>query len=199
VLLEFTARQTGEAFGRKTCDVGDLDGDGHGDVLVGAPANDEAGQDAGRAYVFSGRDGSELLVLTGEKAGDRYGSSGAGIRTGEHLFLVVGAPGAGPVGTGRTYVYKDRSGNPAFVIDADETGSSLGGMFVSVVGDAVVRPLMDAWDAGGGAERWDVSSLFSIGSGGAPLSPSMKLRMAEAFPEVIIADGFGSSETGIQA
>jgi acyl-CoA synthetase (AMP-forming)/AMP-acid ligase II len=69
---------------------------------------------------------------------------------------------------------------------------------ITVVGDAVVRPLIDAWDAGGGAGRWDVSSLFSIGSGGAPLSASLKLRLAEAFPEMIIADGFGSSETGIQ-
>jgi acyl-CoA synthetase (AMP-forming)/AMP-acid ligase II len=69
---------------------------------------------------------------------------------------------------------------------------------ITVVGDAVVRPLMDAWDAGGAAERWDIGTLFSIGSGGAPLSPAMKLRMAEAFPDVIIADGFGSSETGIQ-
>jgi len=69
---------------------------------------------------------------------------------------------------------------------------------ITVVGDAVVRPLMDAWDAGGGAEHWDTSTLFSIGSGGAPLSPALKVRLAEAFPDVIIADGFGSSETGIQ-
>jgi acyl-CoA synthetase (AMP-forming)/AMP-acid ligase II len=69
---------------------------------------------------------------------------------------------------------------------------------LTVVGDAVVRPLMDAWDAGGGADGYDVSTVFSIGSGGAPLSPAMKMRMAEAFPDVIIADGFGSSETGIQ-
>jgi acyl-CoA synthetase (AMP-forming)/AMP-acid ligase II len=69
---------------------------------------------------------------------------------------------------------------------------------ITVVGDAVVRPLMDAWDEGGGADRWDVSSLFSVGSGGAPLSASLKQRMARTFPNLVIADGFGSSETGIQ-
>jgi len=86
-------------------------------------------------------------------------------------------------------------------MDPDEVWSAIeaeGVNLITVVGDAVVRPLMDAWDAGGGVERWDVSSLFSIGSGGAPLSPALKIRMAQAFPDLIIADGFGSSETGIQ-
>ena len=50
-------------------------------------------------------------------------------------FLIVGAPGAGPRHAGRTYVYKGLSPTPAFVIDADDTGTALGAMFLSVVGD----------------------------------------------------------------
>jgi acyl-CoA synthetase (AMP-forming)/AMP-acid ligase II len=66
---------------------------------------------------------------------------------------------------------------------------------VTVVGDPVARPLVDQWDAAGG---YDASSLFSIGSGGAPLSPPMRDRLVGMLPNVTIADGFGSSETGAQ-
>jgi len=66
---------------------------------------------------------------------------------------------------------------------------------ITVVGDAVVRPLVDAWDADG---PFDVSSLFSVGSGGAPLTPGLKARLHEILPDCAIVDGFGSSETGAQ-
>ena len=66
---------------------------------------------------------------------------------------------------------------------------------VTLVGDAIARPLVDAWVEKG---PFDASSLVSIASGGAPLSPAIRSRIMELFPEVTIADGFGSSETGAQ-
>ena len=66
---------------------------------------------------------------------------------------------------------------------------------ISVVGDAVLKPLLDAWDAHG---PFDASSLFAIGSGGAPLTPSTRDRALEILPTVSISDGYGSSETGAQ-
>jgi acyl-CoA synthetase (AMP-forming)/AMP-acid ligase II len=66
---------------------------------------------------------------------------------------------------------------------------------MTVVGDPVVRPLVDEWDRTG---PYDVSSLFSIGSGGAPLSPVLRARVTEILPNITLADGFGSSETGAQ-
>jgi 3-oxocholest-4-en-26-oate---CoA ligase len=66
---------------------------------------------------------------------------------------------------------------------------------ITVVGDAVVRPLVDAWEASG---PYDISSLFSVGSGGAPLTPKLKARFAEILGGALLADGFGSSETGAQ-
>jgi len=66
---------------------------------------------------------------------------------------------------------------------------------LTVVGDPVVRPLLDAWDATG---PYDVSSMFSIGSGGAPLSPVLRERLMATLPAVGVVDGFGSSETGAQ-
>jgi hypothetical protein len=144
-LLELHGSQPGESFGRKVTDLGDIDGDGHGDVLVGAPQNDEAGEDAGKAYVISGATGGLLHVWTGEAAGDAFGSSGAGFTRGETRFVVVGAPGAGPSQTGRTYVYRGLEDEPAFVFEADSTGAALGGMFVSVVGDVDADGVPDVY------------------------------------------------------
>jgi hypothetical protein len=135
VVMELEARQTGELFGRKVGDLGDVNSDGHDDVFVGAPQNDAVGEDAGRGYVFSGRDGSVLLTLDGEEAGDNFGSSGGGSTDAGGTFIVVGSPNAGLEDRGRTYVYRGLDPEPAFVIEADETGAQLGGMFVSMLGD----------------------------------------------------------------
>ena len=67
---------------------------------------------------------------------------------------------------------------------------------ITVIGDAVAKPLLDAWEASPG--RWDVSSVFAISNGGAPLSPGCKGRILKCFPSVMVNDGFGSSEAGIQ-
>jgi acyl-CoA synthetase (AMP-forming)/AMP-acid ligase II len=69
---------------------------------------------------------------------------------------------------------------------------------VTVVGDAVAKPLLDAWDAMSDEERPDLSALFSISNGGAPLSTGCKARILTTFPNVMVNDGFGSSEAGIQ-
>jgi acyl-CoA synthetase (AMP-forming)/AMP-acid ligase II len=63
-----------------------------------------------------------------------------------------------------------------------------------VVGDAMARPLLDvlATDPG----RYDLSSLLAVGSGGAVLSPSTKAQLADLLPGRVVADRFGSSETG---
>jgi acyl-CoA synthetase (AMP-forming)/AMP-acid ligase II len=63
-----------------------------------------------------------------------------------------------------------------------------------VVGDAMARPLLDAFEADPAAH--DISSLMALGSGGAILSPSTKQRLARVLPSVMVADAFGSSETG---
>ncbi len=48
-------------------------------------------------------------------------------------------------------------------------------------------------------DEYDSSSLVTIGSGGAPLSPSLKATLQELFPNVFVADGYGTSETRAQA
>ena len=61
------------------------------------------------------------------------------------------------------------------------------------VGNAMVNPLLDHY----AAHPSDSSSLFVLASGGAILSPSTKQRAQELLPNVIVIDGFGSTETGV--
>jgi hypothetical protein len=168
VVLELQARQSGEGFGQHVADLGDVNGDGLADFVVGAPLNDAAGEDAGRAYVFSGADGSPLLTLTGEEPGDRFGAtSGGGMREGR-MTLVVGAPGAGEGDRGRVYVHRELDERPSFVIDSDPEGVQLGGMFVSAVGDVDGDGVTDVYASdwpGNGADGLQGAGRIYVHSG----------------------------------
>jgi tetratricopeptide (TPR) repeat protein len=135
VLLSLTAEDAKDQFGQHVTSAGDIDRDGHADILVGAPGNNAGGKGAGRAYVYSGLDGHVLLTLTGASAGDGFGSTVGGYSDARHRFLLVGAPAAGANKTGRVYVYDGLSTKPKFVVESDATGSALGMMFTSVLGD----------------------------------------------------------------
>jgi len=65
---------------------------------------------------------------------------------------------------------------------------------LSIVGDAFARPLIDQLRSG----TYDLSCLNVVGSGGAILSPPFKAALLEHLPNIMIFDGFGSSETGAQ-
>ncbi len=70
---------------------------------------------------------------------------------------------------------------------------------ITVVGDAVARPVLDAWDrAAEAGEPYDASSLFSFSNGGAPMSPATRERIFTTLPHLMVTDGFGSSEAGTQ-
>ena len=62
---------------------------------------------------------------------------------------------------------------------------------VSLVGDAMARPLVDEL-----ANRSVPPSLFALVSGGAILSPTIKTQMHELMPNLLVLDSFGASETG---
>lgn len=65
---------------------------------------------------------------------------------------------------------------------------------VTVVGDAIARPLLAAIES----RKADLSSLVAIANGGALLTPSIKERLINALPNGMVIDGVGSSETGAQ-
>jgi len=67
------------------------------------------------------------------------------------------------------------------------------GVFVvSLVGDAMARPLVDAI----GHRDHVPPTLFAIVSGGAILSPTVKEQIGREMPNVAVIDAFGASETG---
>ncbi len=79
-------------------------------------------------------------------------------------------------------------------LDADEVWDLVereGVNVVSLVGDAMARPLVDALE-----HRPPPSSLFAVVSGGAILSPAIKAQLNERAPNVAVVDAFGASETG---
>jgi len=63
---------------------------------------------------------------------------------------------------------------------------------LSVIGDAMARPLMEALAAG----SYDTSSLVSFNSTAALFSPAVKDACVKALPTVFISEAIGSTETG---
>ena len=61
-----------------------------------------------------------------------------------------------------------------------------------VIGDAMARPLIEAYHAGG----YDASSLVAISSSAALFSPVVKDACTAALPNVFITEAIGSTETG---
>ncbi len=181
VLLSFEAAHEKENFGGKVSDVGDVDADGHGDVLVGASGNNKNGENSGRVTIYSGKDGSELLTWHGGEAGDQFGSAGGGAQG----YFVIGAPGAGEGDRGRVYVYRGRSGELAFTIDPEEDDSQLGGMFVSVVGDVDADGVVDIY-----ASDWS-SNANGDGSGRIYVHSGANGKRLLTIDGEAAGDGFG--------
>ncbi|MFJ6699043.1 acyl-CoA synthetase [Streptomyces sp. NPDC091272] len=65
---------------------------------------------------------------------------------------------------------------------------------VSLVGDAMLRPLVDALH--GPLKGTDLSSLFSVSSSGAIMSDTVRAQFQELVPNVLLLNNFGSSESG---
>jgi acyl-CoA synthetase (AMP-forming)/AMP-acid ligase II len=63
---------------------------------------------------------------------------------------------------------------------------------ITVVGDAMARPMIEAFLAG----DYDASSVFAISSHAALFSPSVKEQFVAALPNVMLTDAIGSSESG---
>lgn len=107
VLHSWVGATAGDEFGYAVRGAGDVDGDGRGDLLVGAPSFDgPAGADSGRTHLYSGATGNLLNGFDGGSAGARNGASvaSAGDVDADGFFdVIVGAPGAQGVGVAEVF------------------------------------------------------------------------------------------------
>ena len=159
-------------FGSSVSGLGDVNGDGIGDFIVGSPGTDNG---AGRAPVFYGRtsftdtpqpgfaisaQGNVAFRLQGASAGDALGTSvsGVGDINGDGIAdILVGAPGVNG-GAGAAYVFYGEHGRPvglSFLPSAlnGTNGFSIPGLTGDDAGTAV---------SGGGDVNGDGISDFMI-------------------------------------
>ena len=64
VLFNFAGDEVGDGFGWVSENIGDIDGDGAPDLIISAPFFSGEGITRGRAYVYSGADGTLLNLIT---------------------------------------------------------------------------------------------------------------------------------------
>lgn len=117
----------GEQFGNTACGVGDLNGDGHVDLAVGAP-NSKA---AGNAYVYSGKDGSVIHHWAGAAPGDGFGyevTNMSDIDGDDCPDVFVGAArGSGEqASAGYGVVYSGKTGAELLRLLGEKTGDQFG-------------------------------------------------------------------------
>jgi FG-GAP repeat len=130
-----------EEFGSSVSDAGDVNRDGYCDLIVGAPSASTGGlTDAGKAFVFSGLDGSRIYKWTGLATSENFGASvsGAGdVNLDGYADLIVGAPGDSSTGIsnrGYASIYSGADGTRLYFTQG-ETGYSSMGSSVSGAGD----------------------------------------------------------------
>jgi len=114
----------GEALGMCVAGVGDVDGDGLADGVIGVP---QAATGGGRAFVFSGATGTVLWAFQGA-AGDAFGTwvDAAGDVDGDgRPDVIVGAPYAN-AHAGRVRVYSGRTGALLLTFDGAAAGVEFG-------------------------------------------------------------------------
>jgi hypothetical protein len=93
LIRQFTGQTQGEGFGTSHSIAGDIDGDGHADLIVGAWQYGGAAVGGGRAYLYDGFGGKLLRTYTARVAGETFGfdavATGARDDQGQPTLLVT--------------------------------------------------------------------------------------------------------------
>jgi hypothetical protein len=107
-VIQYTGEAADSGAGQAVAGAGDVNGDGYADFLVGAPRQDDGGNDAGAAYLVLGSATpisgslSSAIQYTGEAADNGAGQAvaGAGDVSGDgYADILIGAPHNGDGGS----------------------------------------------------------------------------------------------------
>jgi hypothetical protein len=175
VTMQFDGESSGDKLGSSVVSVGDVDGDGTGDLLVSAVLDDAGGIDAGAAYLMlvdmtttSGNIVDNYAVkFLGESSGDGFGGqlAGGGDVDGDGAddFIVSSPFNSGPAsGTGAAYVFY--AGSLGTVSSATPFTVEAGDADVTFEGDAVDDKAGNALDFVGDIDGTSTYDAFLIGS-----------------------------------
>jgi FG-GAP repeat len=167
-----------DGFGRSLAELGDINGDGLTDFVVGALCTDKFGNvNSGSVTAFSGLDGSQLWMINGDSPDERMGHvikrlddiDGDG-----HMDLVVGAfrDRLNGMRSGSVHVLSGLDGHRIYTIASPEIGAEYG-ISVDAVGDLDGDGVND-WAAGAWLSNWAGTNsgavFFHSGSDGALLN-----------------------------
>ncbi len=112
LLYTLTGAAGGDEFGAAIDAMGDIDGDGKAELVIGAPGSDLGGDDSGAASVHSGNDGTPLAVMPGADDDDHFGDTVAGDMQGtlkaegEEPGVIIGSTQDDSGGNGYLRVYR---------------------------------------------------------------------------------------------
>lgn len=136
----FSGEAAGDYFGFQVCGNVNVDGDGYLDFIIGTPLADPGGMhDAGRVYVFSGKDWDTIYTFAGEAAEDYFGGpiSSGDVNDDGYSDIIVGANRADSgslTECGKVYVFSGKDGDTICTWYGEETDEAFGSQ-VSATGD----------------------------------------------------------------
>lgn len=159
------AEDQGDEAGTTIISIGDLNGDGKAETIVGAPGNDANGSNAGAAYIVWGRSAETNINLSdvalgnggyrivGEDNGDDVGGvlASIGDLNGDGLEeILIGTPNSGAGGSSSGAVYVSFGKADGTEVDLADVAAGIGGFRITgELDDGIGAAVANAGDVNG--------------------------------------------------